>query len=84
MALNSTGASAEAMALLEQAHQRHPADRDVLVALVSIARGTGDFGTALRHARELVTFDPACTRLRSLVSDLEKRPLAGTVPLRRN
>lgn len=57
IALNSTGAPAEAMAVLERAHQRHPADRDVLVALVPIARGTGDFGTALRQARELVTLD---------------------------
>jgi Flp pilus assembly protein TadD len=73
IALNSTGAPAEAMALLEQAHQRHPAGRHVLVALVSIPRGTGDFGPALRHARELVTLDPADTRLRSLVSDLGKR-----------
>jgi hypothetical protein len=31
------------------------------------------FGTALWHARELVTLDPVDTWLRSLVSDLEKR-----------
>jgi Flp pilus assembly protein TadD len=73
VAANSTGAPAEAMALLERAHEQHPRDRDILMALVSIARDTGDFGTALRHARELMTLDPADTWLRSLVSDLEKR-----------
>ncbi len=73
IALNSTGAPAEAMALLERAHRQHPADIDLLMALVSIARDTGDFGTALRHARELVILDPADARLRSLISDLEKR-----------
>ena len=42
------------------------------MALVSTARDKRDFGRALRHARELVTLDPADTRLRALVSDLEK------------
>jgi predicted CXXCH cytochrome family protein len=73
IALNSTGAPAEAMALLEHTYRQHPTDRDVLTALVSIARDTGDFGTALRHAREVATLDPADAQLRSLVSDLEKR-----------
>jgi predicted CXXCH cytochrome family protein len=73
VALNSTGAAREALALLEQTHQQHPADRSVLMALVSIGRDNGDFAAALRHARELLTLDPADTQLRSLVSDLEKR-----------
>jgi Flp pilus assembly protein TadD len=73
VALNSTGASGQAMTVLDEAHRQHPADRDVLMALVSIARDTGDFATALRHARELAALDPADTRLRALVSDLENR-----------
>jgi Flp pilus assembly protein TadD len=73
VALNSTGVPAEALAILERAHQKHPADRNVLAALVSIARDTGDFAMALRHARALVTLDPGDTQLRALVSDLEKR-----------
>jgi Flp pilus assembly protein TadD len=73
VALNSTGASGQAVAVSDEAHRQHPTDRDVLMALVSIARDTGDFGTALRYARELVTHDPADTRLRALVSDLEKQ-----------
>jgi len=72
IALNSTGAPGEALALLEQTHRQHPTDREVLLALVSIARDTGDLATALRHARELVTLYPADPQFLSLVSDLEK------------
>jgi hypothetical protein len=46
---------------------------DVLTALVSISRNTGNFRTAFRHARKLGALDPADSRLRALVSDLEKR-----------
>ncbi len=53
IALNSIGSQGEAMELLETTHKRHPADRDTLLALVSIAQETGDFATALTHAREL-------------------------------
>jgi Flp pilus assembly protein TadD len=73
VALNSTGASVEALALLERGHQQHPTDRDTLTALVSIARDTGDFALALRHARELVTLNPGDVQLRALASDLEQR-----------
>jgi cytochrome c553 len=70
--LNSTGSSAEAMELLENTHKRHPVDKDTLLALVSIARETGDFATALTHARELVALYPTDMQLRLLVLDLEK------------
>jgi len=73
VALNSSGAAQEALALLEEAHQEHPADRDILTALVSIARDKGDFAAALRHARELLTLDPGNAQLHALVSDFEKR-----------
>jgi Flp pilus assembly protein TadD len=71
--LNSIGSQGEAMELLETTHKRHPADRDTLLAIVSIAQETGDFATALTHARELVTLYPTDMELRMLVLDLEKR-----------
>jgi Flp pilus assembly protein TadD len=58
--------------LLERAYQQHATDRDILAALVSIARDTGDIALALRHARELVTLDPGDAQLHAVVSDLEK------------
>ena len=73
VALNSTSASGEAMTLLEQAHQRHPADREILLALVSIARDKGDFTIALRHARELAVIEPENAELRALVADLAQK-----------
>ena len=73
VALNSTGSPAQAMELLENTHKRHPADRDTLFALVSIAREMGDVATALTHARELVALYPTDIQLRTLVLDLEKR-----------
>jgi len=73
IALNSTGAGVQAMALLERTHQQHPAERDVLVALVSIARDRGDLAAALRYARELVSLFPADMQFRATVQDLEKR-----------
>ena len=73
VALNSSGARSEAMALLEQTHQQHPADREVLTALISIAQSAGDIATALRYAREMVALYPADPQLRKLVSDLENR-----------
>jgi Flp pilus assembly protein TadD len=73
VALNSTGAQSEAMALLERTHQRHPADREVLIALIAIAQTAGDVATALRHAREVAALCPADPQFRKLVSDLEKR-----------
>jgi predicted CXXCH cytochrome family protein len=73
VALNSTGAVAQAVALLERTHRQHPADPDVLAALVSIARDNGDVATALRYARELAGLHPMDIQLRAMVLDLEKR-----------
>ena len=73
VALNSTGAHAEATALLERTHRQHPADRDVIAALVSIAQERGDFGAALSHARESAALEPDDPQIRKLLSDLEKR-----------
>jgi cytochrome c-type biogenesis protein CcmH/NrfG len=73
VALNSSGKVPEASALLEQAHQQHPADRDVLMALVSIARDQGVFAAALGHARELLVLDPGSAQLRALVAELERK-----------
>lgn len=72
IALNSIGTGASAMELLENTHKRHPTDRDTLLALVSISRDTGDFATALMHARDLVALYPTDMQLCLLILDLEK------------
>jgi Flp pilus assembly protein TadD len=73
VALNSTGAHGEATALLDRTHRQHPADRDVLTALVSIAQDMGDLAAAPSHARELAALDPGDMRICKLLLDLEKR-----------
>jgi predicted CXXCH cytochrome family protein len=73
IALNSTGSPEQAMALLERTHQKHPADRDVLVALVSLAQQRGDLRQALVHARELAALYPADEQISHLVQQLEQR-----------
>jgi Flp pilus assembly protein TadD len=71
--MNSSGSAKEALSLLEEAHQQHPADRNILTALVSIAGDHGDFAAALLHARELLALDPGNTQLRALIADLEQK-----------
>jgi Tfp pilus assembly protein PilF len=73
IALNSTGATAQAVALLERTHRQHPADRDLLVALVSLARDQGDMAAALRYARELAALFPADQQFAAMVQELERR-----------
>jgi hypothetical protein len=43
------------------------------LAIMPSPRDNGDFATALRHARELLTLDPGNTQLQALVSELEKK-----------
>ena len=72
IALNSTGAPGEAQAVLQRSHRKHPADREVLAALVSIARDRGDLVKALEYAREFVALDPRDPELRAMVAELER------------
>jgi predicted CXXCH cytochrome family protein len=67
VALHSGGNAAEALTVLEGLHRRRPADRDVLAALVAIARGRGDLQRARRHAEtlaKLLPTDPEAKALR--------------------
>jgi Tfp pilus assembly protein PilF len=72
VALNSTGAIEQALMLLAHTHQQHPADRDVLVALISIERAKGDLARALAYARELAALYPMDGQVRLMVTDLER------------
>ena len=63
----------QAMALLEETHRHHPTDRDVLLALVPLAREAGDTAAALRHAREMAALSPDDPQLRGLIEQLERQ-----------
>ena len=46
VALNSTGSSAEAKALLARTYKQHPTDRNVFVGLIAFERDSGDIAAA--------------------------------------
>jgi Flp pilus assembly protein TadD len=56
--LNSTGNTKLALSVLEQALMKHPYNREILLALVTIQRDRGNMEEALRHAATLVQFWP--------------------------
>ena len=70
IALNSTGRTDEALEVLEASQARHPADRDTLLALVTINRDAGRFAAALSWADRLVAVDPQARTLRDEIARL--------------
>jgi len=73
VALNSTGAPERSRAVLAEIHRQHPADRDVMVALVAGARSAGDIPAAVSYARELAQLNPSDLQVRMLLRDLENQ-----------
>ncbi|NRA94634.1 MAG: tetratricopeptide repeat protein [Planctomycetes bacterium] len=77
VALMSTGQGRQALDVLESVHGEHPTDRDVLQALVTIARDLDDVARALRHARTWQKLDPQDTALQAQIQQLEQRLRGG-------
>ncbi len=71
LALHSSGYTVRALAVLERAHASHPNDADLLLALATIHRDSGDLPTALRHARTLAELRPGDPRASALVRELD-------------
>jgi predicted CXXCH cytochrome family protein len=57
IALNSAGQQDQARHVLEESHKRHPADRETLTALISLARDAGDQPAAAHWAELLARLD---------------------------
>jgi tetratricopeptide (TPR) repeat protein len=72
VALQETGQAQQARQILKDAHQRHPADRDILVALVEYHRQAGDRPSALAWAHKLVELSPGDVQARRLLESLER------------
>jgi Flp pilus assembly protein TadD len=70
IALNSAGRSEDALEVLEASHARHPADRDTLLALVTINRDAGRLAAALTWADRLAAVDPQARTLRDEIARL--------------
>ncbi len=58
VALQSAGQVNKALEVLGQAHQQHPNDIDILSALVSMNRETGNDGAAQLYAQKLSALNP--------------------------
>lgn len=74
VAVNSTGDADSAVAVLEAANKRHPNDRSILIALVTINRDRGALDQALRYANRLVfsyPFDQEATQLLQEIEGLQ-------------
>jgi tetratricopeptide (TPR) repeat protein len=78
--LNSAGKTERALEVLRAAHQRHPADRDVLVALTTISRDAGQLREAREYARLLSALEPSEPSVRQLREQLEALPADRTAP----
>ncbi len=74
VALHEMGQVPQALQVLREAHQRHPGDRDILVALAEYARQAGDRQAAIAWARKLVALSPGDGQARRLLESLERQP----------
>jgi Tfp pilus assembly protein PilF len=73
VALQSSGQIDRALKVLEQAHRNRPADREVLVAMISFERQKGDLRSAVVYARQLIQLSPSDPQAKSLLAELLKQ-----------
>lgn len=64
----------DAAGILKANLQRHPNDRDSLVAMINLSRETGDTKAALEYAERLATLAPNDVSLAKLIDDLRRLP----------
>jgi tetratricopeptide (TPR) repeat protein len=72
VALNSTGAGDRALAVLREAHEHHPGDPDILMALATISRDRGARLAARDYARKLLQAAPELPEARRLSHELDR------------
>ena len=70
VALNSSGHPDEAIAVLQQAHQRRPADRQVLIGLIAFERDKANLPSALTYAQQLVELAPNDSSAKAMLAEL--------------
>ncbi|MGH6739773.1 MAG: tetratricopeptide repeat protein [Bradyrhizobium sp.] len=73
IALNSVGRHQDALVVLKDNLERHPADRDTLMALVSISRDAGDPVSALDYAQQLARNAPDDLSVAGLIDGLRRQ-----------
>jgi predicted CXXCH cytochrome family protein len=73
VALHSAGRGEEAMVVLRGALDKHPDDRDILLALINFNREAGNIGPALEYAERLALIAPDDRGLALLVEQLRNQ-----------
>lgn len=73
IALNSAGQRQDALAALKDSLARHPADRDTLMALVTISRDAGDPVSELDYAQRLAQVAPDDRSIAGLIIELRRQ-----------
>jgi len=69
--LNSAGKQREALAVLKAANTRQPYNLDILSALISMQRESGDSKAALVYARKAAQVLPENKEIKQLITELE-------------
>ncbi len=73
IAVDSAGKREQALALLRNANKRHPNDLDILGALLSLSRESGDRQAALGYAKQLTELLPGNPGLNRLIAEMEAK-----------
>jgi Flp pilus assembly protein TadD len=73
VALQSSGQVDQAIAVLQQAHGRRPADRPVLVGLIEFERDKGNLPLAITYAQQLSQLAPDDPDAKMLLAELQGR-----------
>ena len=71
--LHSAGRVGDAIAILKGNLDKHPADPDLLLALVTFNRDSGDVAAALAYAERLAQLDPGDRRISELIAALKRQ-----------
>ena len=70
VALQSSGNGGLAIRVLKGVHERHPADREILLGVISFERENGDLASAIKYAQELTSLVPSDPMANKLLADL--------------
>ena len=71
VALNTEGKRKEAIEFLKETHDRHPNDREILYALVTFNRDSGNLEAAEDYAERLIELSPKDPSLRQLLDQVQ-------------
>lgn len=71
--MKEVGKTESAVAVLKKAQQRHPYNREILVALVTINRDRGALDSAIQYAKKLVALSPDDPSAQQVLKQLESQ-----------